>query len=204
MDAENHPTPYCLSFHTSKCYIGRSFTSRQNRCYRNARTWKSSSVPQGGLGRYQSRAGSSSSLGDLQHAPHAANVSISARPPTLTQGAPKTADGPVPGGTLCPRSARFSLGTVDSLRVRDIQDGDIYTWLGVGVALTVVSLEVLLPYHVILGHPPKCHKDTSVPCHEAGSALLRQPNTPCPGCSSSKRTSHHIQRTRGSPGPALA
>lgn len=61
-----------------------------------------------------------------------------------------------------------------------------YTWAGVGSGLTVASLGVLLTYHAILGHLPKCHQDTSVPHRKAGSALLNQPNPPCPGRSSSK------------------
>ena len=73
----------------------------------------------------------------------------------LTQGAHKTTDDPVPGGTVHPSSTGFSLGTVDSLRVRDVQDGDVHTQLGVGSGLLVVSLGVLLPYRVIMGHLPK-------------------------------------------------
>lgn len=119
----------------------------------------------------------------------APNGSTTTQHPILTQSAPKAADGPV---TLCPSSACVSLGTgvkktpkmempkkeMFKTEMSKTEMGGSWIW-----SQGCVSSFITLPCYF---GPPQSHQH---PHPRAAVALLNRPNTPCPGCSSSARTS---------------
>lgn len=132
-----------------------------------------------------------------------ATVGSSARPPVLEQGAPKIPDSPIPCGTLRPSWACFSLGTMDSLGVRDVHDGDVqdgevqdgdvqdrdtHTVLGSDLASWLCVWEF---FHLIMLFWAICLK--------AMDTAVFQPDPPCPGVPQSRA---HPRAHPKAPGPA--